>query len=53
LKSFSTTELNRLHNLGWTDSAIIAGCWLGGAGGVRRFAFSNRDNKDVHGTSVG
>jgi len=41
MSSFSKTELNRLHSMGWTDNAIIAGCWLGGPGGVRAFAFNN------------
>lgn len=53
LKSFSNTELNRMHKLGWSDSAIIAGCWLGGQGNVRKFVFGSKDSKDVHGTSVG
>lgn len=46
MSSFSKTELDRLHSLGWTDNAIIAGCWLGGPGGVRRFAFRNIDSSD-------
>ena len=36
MNSFSKTELNKLHQLGWTDNAILAGCWLGGPGGVKR-----------------
>ena len=39
--------------MGYSDSAIIAGAWLGGPGGVRAFAFNNNNRKDVHGTSVG
>ena len=46
IRSFSKTELDRLHKLGWTDNAIIAGAWLGGPGGVRRFAFRNIDSSD-------
>ena len=46
LNSFSKTELQRLHNLGWTDNAIIAGAWLGGPGGVRAFAFNNQNRSD-------
>lgn len=53
MSSFSKTELQRLHQMGYSDSAIIAGAWLGGPGGVRAFAFSNNNRKDVHGTSVG
>lgn len=52
IQSFSRTELNRLHNMGWTDNAIIAGCWLGGPGGVRAFAFNN-DNRSDGATTVG
>lgn len=46
IQSFSKTELNRLHNMGWTDNAIIAGCWLGGPGGVRAYAFNNNNRSD-------
>lgn len=46
IQSFSKTELNRLHNMGWTDNAIIAGCWLGGPGGVRAYAFNNSNRSD-------
>ena len=52
MSSFSKTELNRLHSMGWTDNAIIAGCWLGGPGGVRAFAFNNQNRSDGA-TSVG
>jgi hypothetical protein len=38
--------------MGYSDSAIIAGAWLGGPGGVRAFAFKNQDRKDVNGTGV-
>ena len=53
MNSFSKTELQRLHQMGYSDSAIIGGAWLGGPGGVRAFAFGNQDRKDVNGTSVG
>lgn len=53
MRQFSPIEIQRLHKLGYSDSAIIAGAWLGGAQGVRRFAFRNQDSKDVHGTGVG
>lgn len=46
MSSFSKSELQRLHNMGWTDNAIIAGCWLGGAKGVKAFAFNNKDRSD-------
>ena len=53
INSFSKTEIQRLHQMGYSDSAIIAGAWLGGPGGVRAFAFRNQNRKDVNGTSVG
>lgn len=46
MSSFSKTELDRLHSMGWTDNAIIAGCWLGGPGGVRAYAFKNQNRSD-------
>lgn len=53
MRSFSKTELQKLHQMGYSDSAIIAGAWLGGPGGVKAFAFNNNNRKDVNGTSVG
>lgn len=52
MNSFSKAEIQRLHQMGYSDSAIIAGAWLGGPGGVRAFAFKNQDRKDVNGTGV-
>lgn len=46
MSSFSKTELNRLHQLGWTDNAILAGCWLGGPGNVKKLAFRGIDSSD-------
>ena len=53
MNSFSKTEIQRLHQMGYSDSAIIAGAWLGGPGGVRAFAFKNQNRKDANGTGVG
>lgn len=53
MNSFSKTELQRLHQMGYSDSAIIAGAWLGGPGGVKAFAFGNQNRRDVNGTGVG
>lgn len=53
LNNFSKTELQRLHQMGYSDSAIIAGAWLGGPGGVRAFAFGNQNRRDANGTGVG
>lgn len=46
MSSFSKTELNKLHQLGWTDNAILAGCWLGGPGGVKKLVFKGIDASD-------
>lgn len=52
MRSFTKTELDRLHQMGYSDSAIIAGAWLGGPGGVRAYAFRGIDRKDANGTGV-
>lgn len=52
LNSFSKVELQKLHQMGYSDSAIIAGAWLGGPGGVRAYAFKNQNRKDANGTGV-
>ena len=46
MSSFSQNELDRMHKMGWTDNAIIAGAWLGGPGGVRAYVFNNNDRND-------
>lgn len=46
MRSFSKSEMERLHKLGWTDNAILAGCWLGGAQGVKNLAFKGIDASD-------
>jgi hypothetical protein len=38
--------------MGYSDSAIIAGAWLGGPGGVRAYAFKNQNRRDANGTGV-
>lgn len=53
MSKFSKTELQRLHQMGYSDSAIIGGAWLGGVGGVRAFAFKNQNRRDANGTGVG
>lgn len=46
MSSFSQSELDKMHKMGWTDNAIIAGAWLGGPGGVRAYVFNNNDRDD-------
>lgn len=38
--------------MGYTDSALIAGAWLAGAGGVKKFLHKNQNSSDTHGTNV-
>lgn len=51
MNSFSQDELDRMHKMGWTDNAIIAGSWLGGPGGVRAYVF-NKSDRDDGATSI-
>lgn len=37
LKGFSKEDYKRARELGYSDSALLAGAWLGGVGGVRKF----------------
>ena len=39
---------DRAKQMGYSDDAIVAGAWLGGAGGVRNFILNNRDASDSH-----
>lgn len=36
LKGFSKEDIKKARDLGYSDSALIAGAWLGGVGGVRK-----------------
>lgn len=36
LKGFSEKDIAKARELGYSDSALIAGAWLGGVGGVRK-----------------
>lgn len=37
LKGFSKEDYKKARELGYSDSALLAGAWLGGVGGVRKF----------------
>lgn len=39
---------DRAKQMGYSDDAIVAGAWLGGAGGVKNFIMNNRDASDSH-----
>lgn len=36
LKGFSQEDIKKARELGYSDSALVAGAWLGGVGGVRK-----------------
>lgn len=46
LSIFGKSNIERLHKLGWTDNAILAGAWLGGPKNVMRYAFRGIDTSD-------
>lgn len=39
---------NKAKQMGYSDDAIVAGCWLGGAGGVKNYILNNKDASDSH-----
>lgn len=41
LKSFSKADIEKARQLGYSDSALVAGAWLGGVGGVRKLLHNN------------
>lgn len=52
LKSFNKKDLEVAREMGYTDSALVAGAWLAGASGVKKFLHNNQNSSDTHGTSV-
>ena len=44
--SIGKANIEKLHKLGWTDNAILAGAWLGGPGNVIRYATRGIDASD-------
>lgn len=52
LKSFDKKDLEVAREMGYTDSALIAGAWLAGASGVKKFLHNNQNSSDTHGTNV-
>lgn len=50
--SFSPLDWNKARNKGYTESAMIAGAWLSGAGGVRNFLNTGYKAQDNLGTDV-
>lgn len=52
LKSFNEKDFEVAREMGYTDSALIAGAWLAGAGGVKKFLHKNQNSSDTHGTNV-
>lgn len=52
LASFNSEDKRLAREKGYSDSALVAGAWLAGAGGVKRFLRGNGNPSDVHGTTV-
>lgn len=50
--SFDNTDFVKAKNKGYSESAIIAGAWLGGPQGVKRFLNTGVASSDRLGTSV-
>lgn len=46
LKALGVYDVGR--NKGYTEEALIAGCWLAGAGGVKKFLLGKGDPSDSH-----
>jgi len=50
--SFDYTDFSKAKAKGYTESAVLAGAWLGGPGGVKRFLNTGYNSQDNLGTSV-
>ena len=50
--SFSSSDWNKARSKGYTESAMIAGAWLSGAGGVKKFLNTGYKAQDNLGTNV-
>ena len=50
--SFNSSDWNKARNKGYTESAMIAGAWLSGAGGVKKFLNTGYKAQDNLGTNV-
>lgn len=48
LDGFSDKDRARARELGYSDSALLAGAWLGGVGGVRKFLHEGKNVNDKH-----
>lgn len=48
MNSFSDRDIARARELGYSDSALVAGAWLAGTGGVKKFLHSGISLNDKH-----
>lgn len=48
LSQFTEADKKRARELGYTDSALVRGAWLGGVGGVRNFLHKGINADDRH-----
>lgn len=53
LSQFTEEDKKRAKELGYTDSALVRGAWLGGVGGVRNFLHKGINADDKHWDKLG
>lgn len=53
LSQFTKEDIKRARELGYSDSALVAGAWLGGVGGVRKFLHQNINVDDKKWSKTG
>ena len=52
LSQFSQEDKEKAKDMGYSDSALVAGAWLAGPGGVKKFLKGDANPSDIHGTNV-
>ena len=48
LSQFTEEDKKRARELGYSDSALVRGAWMGGVGGVRNFLYKGINASDNH-----
>lgn len=52
LSNFDSKDLKQAKKLGYSASALVAGAWLAGPGGVKKFLHEGKNASDAHGTNI-
>ena len=52
-RGFNAKDLEAAKSKGYTMNGLLAGAWLGGVGGVRRYLYGMGDASDKHWSSSG